>query len=202
MSDQDRERFLNDVLDSALSRYAGEPRRGLENRALARLAAERTRKSWLQRVFETRWPMPMWAGAGALATAAVVIVALNLARTPANVPATVASVQPTTAAPVTTPHRPQWPTGDLPPRQHNEVKSGPVRLQTGYVSRRTSQNAAQPSRVFPAAAPLSKQELLLVRLAVSGDPEVLQALADASKPGIQPVEIKPIEIPPLAGTPQ
>lgn len=64
----EREKQLDGLLDSALARYGGaEPLHGLEERVLGRLRGQRERRAW--------W---LWGGAAAAALAAVVVVVLMM----------------------------------------------------------------------------------------------------------------------------
>lgn len=76
MVDNDREKQLDDLLDSSLSQYSAvEPRPGLETRVLAQIAEKREQKQTLQS--RMRWRM---VGAGIAASAIAVVLAMLVFR--------------------------------------------------------------------------------------------------------------------------
>ena len=143
-NDQSAERWLDD----ALKQYGeAEPRRGLENRVLANLQAERERltlRPW--------W----WRPSAAAVTIAVLMGgALLLKRKPDVTAVTISNPPPVTA-------------GKSEPERPIASRVGSHSPIKGRVRPEPNRNVAQPFSVprleqFPAPAPLSKQEEMLAR---------------------------------------
>jgi hypothetical protein len=150
MMDHDQDKHLDELLDSALSAYSSaEPRPGLETRILAKVreasgTADSPSRNW------------KWLWAGAVACAAVLLIALWISRhvlvqAPANnvVRTKEPPVEPArkieNSAPVTAAN----------PANHRLRERGASRPQTVAV-------AVPRLPVFPAPTPLSEQEKLLL----------------------------------------
>lgn len=152
MADQDKDRQLDDLLDSLLSQYASaEPRPGLETRVLARIAE--SRKGYEARATSLRW---LAAGGALVASAIALVVVLMMFRTvrrPHSSPSVAQSG-----------HAQQMPGQSKSAVEH----SSPAR-KTQVRNRRTV--AVQAARqdpmlaerpaVFPTPVPLSQQERLM-----------------------------------------
>ena len=180
MSENERKEFVDELLDASLRRYSVvEPRPGLEERLLANVPEQAQRFAW-----------PSWAWIPAAATAAILLVALAFYATrqapltsapsvarqiPApSVPAPVASV----SAPA-----PPAPPPNVP-RVRVERTVSPGRLGAG--PRLAS---------FPARAPLSEQERLLL-LFIQQTPKE-QLMARQLGAPIERLDFKPLAVPSL-----
>ena len=156
---------LDRVLDAALAKYAAEPRAGLEERVLANLRAERTRGA------ERAWWR--WGVLAAVATLAIIAVALNWKPDGRAHPGTrVAATTPTTQ-----PARTQVATN----REQRGVRSrlaGTARKATRHVSIPITVSARPKLDQFPAPQPLSEQEQALARY-VSQFPQEAALIARA-----------------------
>jgi hypothetical protein len=150
MADQDKEKQLDQLLDSVLSQYSAvEPRPGLETRIMARIVEPGSASS---RRLVLRW---LWAGAAATALAAIIIFGF-FAR-----PAMRTQPSPNRARTLPTPSLSPAPI----------AKTSPERIQSGHIrpAQRTSAAVGKVSRVnvrqlvFPTPVPLSEQEILLLR---------------------------------------
>ena len=140
---------LDRVLDAALTKYAAEPRAGLEERVLANLRAETARGD------EPAW----WRWGVAAVVAAVIVIAVALSWKPGS------PTHPTTHVAVTTP--PTQPTGTQTAASGEQRA---VRPQAGHAARKTPKHraveavmAAAPPKLdrFPSPQPLSEEERAL-----------------------------------------
>jgi len=179
--DDNEKRFVNELLDASLRRYAGaEPRPGLEGRVLAGV---RTRQQAARR--RTAWA---WAiGITTVATMVALLVIHLPRRQPAPLPAiakgpaNVSAPAATTLAPPVQPRLPRRPRRRAPPAQ---------------VDTRPQQ--------FPTPRPLSEQEKLLVAYAQALKGSSTPASAWRSDQyqehdlEIPPLSIAAIKIEPLA----
>jgi len=146
MAEQEKDKQLDELLDSMLSQYAAEkPRPGLETRVLASIA-ESLRPG---PVNVWRW---LWLGAGAAAIAAVVIVVLVSTQSRPTLPApTISQSQQQQSSPqvgLTTP-------------EINGVPRTAVGRRKRSIRRARVIEARQD--VFPSPEPLSEQEKLMLR---------------------------------------
>jgi len=170
MPDNYHDHFTEELLEAALACYRpAEPRPGLEERILANLrtspqAAPRLRRGWL----------PVMATA---ATVLIVLAALYLARRPAPQPTVVRRAEAPSATISSVPVKPTL------PRRYAAARRP---------SRAAKQVAVAPPRQerFPSPAPLSEQELLLLRYVSLAPKEALSALQPAGGP-IEPLRIEP-----------
>ena len=183
MSDKREDQFVDELLDAALSRYAAsEPRPGLEERLLAELRARPA-------------PPPAWAWGWQPVAVAAVVVALvagifYFTRQPAPELAPVARAP---AAPAVAPA----PESGAPVAP---IPEGPPAAKRTAVAR-VERVATSPRREqFPSAAPLSEQELLLLRYAQQATPEQLVA-ARLGEGKLAELRIEPLRIPPLTSEP-
>jgi hypothetical protein len=143
MAEQDKDRNLDNLLDSLLARYSDvQPRPGLETRVMAQLREQAGRKkSW-------KWSLS-WMWAGAAATALVTLVFIIRLERPIKSPEPLHHSGPSVVQPpragisVTTAQQ----NGRTPQPHHQELA---VAADT------------RPD-VFPTPAPLSDQEKLLLR---------------------------------------
>lgn len=150
MADPDKEKQLDELLDSVLSQYSAmEPRPGLETRIMALIAESGSARS---RRVVLRW---LWTGAAATALAAIVVFGF-FAR-----PAMRTQPSPNSARTQPGPSVSPAPT----------AKATPERIQSRHIrtAQRTSAAVRKVSRVevrqpvFPTPVPLSEQEILLLR---------------------------------------
>lgn len=177
------ERFVDELLDSALAHYAqAEPRPGLEARLLARLRSEPE-----PAVFGWRW-LPM-AAAAAVVVAAVLYFAGGRESRP---PEVAAQPQPTVAPPVSVPptaRGAQAPSAPLVSRARAKHPSAP----------RSPAKAAPPRREqFFRPSALSEQEAALMRFVSQTPPDELRVLARQSRAEpIPELRVDALEIPPV-----
>jgi hypothetical protein len=152
MAEQDKDRNLDNLLDSLLARYSdAQPSPGLETRVMAQLREQAGRKkSW-------KWSLSwMWAGAAAAALITVVFIV--------RVERPIESIEPPIFhADWSLLHHPD-PSVVQPPRAGISVTTA---QGNGHVPQPRHQElaAAVDTRpdVFPTPAPLSDQEKLLLR---------------------------------------
>lgn len=152
MANQDKEKQLDDLLDSLLSQYASaEPRPGLETRVLARIAESRRDNE--ARATGWRWLVT----GGALVTWAVVLGIVLLVFRAGQPPHSSPSV-------AKREHTQQIP--DVPQAlvEHSGVATKrPVHKRKTILMQAARQDAALSERpaVFPTPVPLSQQERLM-----------------------------------------
>ncbi len=162
MSDQNNEKKLDDLLNSALSEYSAvEPRPGLEARILARIQDSAQ---------QPRWWSVRWLVAGATAAAIAVIVLSVLFFRPARRPQRV-EIQPN--HPQAIQPQPQ------PSSEDTTAKTAPVRKEKRLSHAQPQQELALSDRpsVFPTPADLSEQEkLMLAYIAQTPKEEIIAQL--------------------------
>jgi len=175
MSDNDEKKFVDKLLDAGLARYsAAEPRPGLEQRLLAGLKQQPRPSRWLD-----------WRWAGALATAAVVlvIVIFFFRQPPApELPTQTATSSPAPVAPASATLSPE---AVRPPVAKTTVRRAAPRIE---------QARAETPRLetFPAPAPLSEQERLLL-LFTRQAPQEASLMAQARNQPTQPLGVIPLQ---------
>src|SRR6185437_7681488 len=145
MAEQEKDKQLDQLLDSMLSQYAAEePRPGLETRVLARIAESRHEG----KVNVWRW---LLLGAGAAAIAAVVIALLVPTYS-----------RPRPMAPTISQSQPQK--SSIQARLANPGNRVPVQIvahRKSLIHRARAVEVRQD--VFPSPEPLSEQEKLMLR---------------------------------------
>jgi hypothetical protein len=177
MPEQEKDKQLDDLLESLLSTYsAEEPLPGMETRILASVrdaAAEKRSRFW-----NLRW---LWAGAAGVAVAAVIMFILFSRPAPRPQPQVVREVVP--ASPRISPPAKAAVRAVAAPRRpiHNR-NQGPRELAV----------ALRPS-VFPTPSPLSEQEALLLRYLATTPREELIA---QSRPDAGPARLEEESAPP------
>lgn len=146
MAEQEKEKKLDELLDSVFSQYSAvEPRPGLETRIMARIAESRSASS---RNGALHW---LWAGTAAAAIAAMVAVSFfsrPITRTQRISNTAQTHPQSVSPAPIARASRHR-----SPPRQ--------IRVTRRTVRQLSAVKVRQ--EVFPTPVPLSKQEILLLR---------------------------------------
>ncbi|HKT52777.1 MAG TPA: hypothetical protein VJV96_20925 [Candidatus Angelobacter sp.] len=152
MADQDKERQVDNLLDSVLSQYASaEPRPGLETRVLARIAA--SRRDSEARASSLRW---LIAGGGLVASALALLVVLLVFRT---------QQQPHFSPRVAqSDHAQQMPDQSKSAVEHSSSpKKTQVRNRKTIAVQAARQDAVLAERpaIFPTPVPLSQQERLM-----------------------------------------
>lgn len=174
MDEKKPDRFLDDLLDASLKRYSSvEPRAGLEERVLAHLHANPQRAPWLG------WS---WAARGAVAGVvflAALLVFWQRSTPPAPAPAELARGSAPRVAPAVAPTAP------------SVVRT--IRPTTPSTPPRAALTAAPRRESFPAPAPLSEQEELLLRFVAAAPGELLLA-ADNTRRGRPALEIEPLAV--------
>lgn len=180
MSDEKRQEFVDELLDASLRRYSQvEPRRGLEERLLANVPEQAQRFAW-----------PSWVWIPAAATAAILLAALAFyaTRQAAPPPSAPSVAQQVPSAPVA----PTMSAKATPPAPYPNV------------SRVRVERMASPGRLgagprlasFPARAPISEQERLLLQFMQQTPKEQLMARQLGAAP-IERLDFKPLAVPPL-----
>lgn len=169
MADQDKDRQIDEMLDSLLANYSSaEPRPGLETRILANLreAEKKTPQGW----WNFRW---IWAGlfATAIAIAAMLINGRHRVEPTAHV--IVKTNQPT-PQPQIQPHAPIAPKEAA--RIHRRKPPAPTLRENASLA------LSQRPAVFPTPTPLSEQEQLFLRYYASTPREELIAQSHPDKP--------------------
>ena len=178
MSDEKQNQFVDELLDASLRRYAEvEPRPGLEERLLAVVPEQAQRFAW-----------PQWAWIPAAATAAILLAALAFYATRQ----TPAPSAPSVAREVPTPRLPAPAVTPPGPAPHPNVSGRRVE-RTPSAGR---WGAGPRLETFPARAPLSEQERLLLLFVQQAPKEQLVVRQLGAGP-IQPLEIRPLTVPPL-----
>lgn len=161
---------LDRRIDSALAGYAdAEPLEGIEERVMRQVRAARRR-----RVFG-------WAAA--MAVAAVVVMTVIVVRTPR-----VAAPKHDDIARVIVP---------VPERPVPAAETPRIVPRRRVNSRIARLEPLPKLEQFPAPTPLTEEERALAAFVARYPKEAQQAFEDLRKRSEEPVEIKPIEIPPL-----
>ena len=177
MSENERKEFVDELLDASLHHYAQvEPHAGLEEHLLATVPEQAQRFAW-----------PHWAWIPVTATAAVLLVALAFYATRQT---------PAPSAPVVVQ---QHPAPSIPA----PVIAEPTPAPHPNVSRVRVEPTPSPGRLgagprlatFPARAPLSEQERLLLLFVQQAPKEQLMARQLGAP--IEPLEIRQLSIPEL-----
>ena len=176
MTENERKEFVDELLDTSLNLYSQvEPRPGLEARLLANVPQQAQRFAWLQ-----------WAWIPAAATVAILIAALAFFATRQQAPV---SPAPTVAQ--------QTPAPTEAPSASPAATTVTVRRPVVPRERTARARAALPRlATFPAAAPLSEQERLLLRFVQQTPKEQLIARQLGAAP-IERLEFQPLVVPPL-----
>jgi len=178
-NEQHDDRYLDDLLDSALAQYAqAEPRPGLEGRLLARLRSEPKPAS-----FAWRW-LPVAAAATVVLAAALYFAGSRAPRPPE----VAVQPQPVVAPQVTTP-----PTPELSAPVVNRA-AGKQPSAAGASTRAAGARREQ----FFQPTPVSEQEAALVRLVNQTPQRDLLVLARQSRAeSIPDLRVDALDIPPL-----
>ena len=181
-NDNQRDTFLDQLLDASLARYAQvEPRPGLEERLLAGVRAEPSRPLWW------RWAwLPATAGAVALIVVGALVLSERREPTPPASRVARTAEAPTAVAPS--------------PAVKETVPGAPAKTTPRATRPTPASLAALPRRQeFPSPSPLSEQEQLLLRYVQQTPKE--EVLTAAARDPLQPLAIEPLVIPPLPAGP-
>ena len=191
MTDHDKNKHLDELLDSALSAYSvAEPGPGLETRILAQVREVEDKTASPGR----NWK---WLWAGAVAITAVLVVALLLGRhsqvaaPPNNV---VHTAQPP-AQPV-----PQVP--ESIPVETGNARNHPPRMHVPLPQQNAALPLNQRPSVFPTPTPLSEQERLLLSYYAHTPREELVAQSHPEEPPIAGEDQSNIAVPEMIFVPQ
>lgn len=184
MDAREPNRFVDDLLDAALERRRSvEPRLGLEKRILANLQARpHAALSLRSRRLE-------WAAVGVAAALAIAATALYTSRR---------GTTPVSLTPPAAARKPEALIAPLPPPALVSSQPSPRHAQRvrGASAPQASLTPSEPRlERFPAPAPLSEQEKLLMKYVQSTPEPVLMAHID--RPGMQPLKIDDLTIPEL-----
>ena len=175
---EDREKFVDKVLDQALANYGqAEPRLGLEGRVLARLEVE------------TKSPARVWWKWSWAPAAAALLIAGGLYISRPKLPAT-PGVAEKPAPPVTTTAK------SAPPPVVTTTAQAKVHVRPSPRTAPTVVTAAAKQPQFPAAARLSEQDRLLLAFVRLHPQAAAQQAQAAARPPAE-IKIDPLEIPPL-----
>jgi hypothetical protein len=183
MDETERNQFADDLLNASLARYSTvTPRPGLEGRILANAKAAKARRTWFV------WAGWLAAGAAA-ALIAIGVLSLRHRLTIPAPPTRVEVVKPTVEDGLTSAPRVQQ---GHAPRKPVMQRARPI---TSVVARAEVRQA-----VFPSPEPLTSEEKLMVKYVDKTPTEVLLAsVPEFTK--IQEIQIKELEISPLADDP-
>lgn len=179
---------LDRLIDSELARYA-EPRVGLEQRILARIEAESSRRSWLL----SRWRL--WALAGAVV--AIVLLGVSVPRVLHR------ETDVNTARAASPDHERIASTKGVTPEVHVQFRALPQIAKRHHVEGRSiptevAANARHPKLdVFPSPQPLSAQERALLALATQSPDTERETLLANQRRQDSPLDIAAIRIPPI-----
>lgn len=194
---ENRERFINQLLDSALiHQQRAEPRTGLEARILERARTAANERENRKRLWK------FWVAAGAAATLIVLVVAAQVANQSQRSAVLTSKVSRAVSVP-TSKEKLTASTKTTP-----ELGKATAVLGQKHAAHRQS----KPSRgfeakhwpsQFPTPAPLTKEEKLLIEYVRNTPPQVLSEPLLKKEAAIHPLEIEslkisPIEIKPLA----
>jgi hypothetical protein len=190
MADQEKERHIEEMLDSLLANYsAAEPRPGLETRILAKLqgaAGNESSAGW----WNFKW---IWAGmvVAAVIVAAVLINGRHRVAPPTHV---IVKTSPAVLQPEIQPHAPA-------------VRNETVRIRPRKSLAPTRpQNAAlglnERPAVFPTPTPLSEQEKLLLSYLAGTPREEVIAQSHSDEPPVVGDQDQTEAIPDLMHIPQ
>jgi hypothetical protein len=178
MSENERDRFLDDLLDESLRRYAQvEPRQGLESRLLASVPERAQRTAW-----------PQWGWIAAATTAVVVLgVSANYFMRSRTVlaPSTVAQQSAPSPAVVTKGPAPTL----VRPTPHPSVS----RRKAGRIDRPERVGTGPRLATFPSEAPLFEQQRLLLLFVQHAphEPPIARPLGTAP---MEPLQIQPLSL--------
>jgi hypothetical protein len=183
MDEKERNQFVDDLLNASLARYSSvTPRPGLEGRILANAKAAKARRTWF-----------VWAGwlAAGAAAGLIALGILNF-RHRLTIPAppkSVEVVKPGTGLGLVAVEPSKQARA---PRKPMTQRARPI---TSVVVRAEVRQA-----VFPSPEPMTSEEKLLVKFVDKTPTEVLLASAPETQT-IQKIQIKELEISPLADEP-
>ncbi len=207
MDENERNRFVDDLLDASLARYRGvEPRPGLQNRILAQLRGESKALPY--------WTWPRRIGAG-LVAAGVILALVSIAyRRPPPAPVSVTeSPKPAGTAGFGV-RDSGFGKGHEPRTAKSETRISPslVHASTSHataggerrrdvLSRIPNPGPQTPSfeprrDVFPSPAPLSEEEKLLVSYVRQWPEAALAAFPEDGQP-VASLKVPDLKIPPL-----
>jgi hypothetical protein len=172
MADQEKDRKIDDMLDSLLVNYSSaEPRPGLETRILANLreAEKKAPQGW----WNFKW---IWAGA----VAAAVVIAMVLVNVRHRV------TPPTNTVAKTISHAPQPEIQPHAPAAPQQTAKVPRHKPSARPTIRQNATLALKDRpaVFPTPTPLSEQEQLLLRYYAGTPREELIAQSHPDEPPV------------------
>jgi hypothetical protein len=190
MADQEKNREMDEMLDSLLASYSSaEPRPGLETRILANLreAEKEAAHGW----WNFKW---LWAGvvAAAIIVAAGLISGRHRVEPPTHV---VVKTNPLVPQPEIQPHAPV---------KHNETAGIHHRKPSTVPTRRQNATLALNERpaVFPTPTPLSEQEKLLLSYLAGTPREEVIAQSHPDEPPVVGDQDQTEAIPDLTHFPQ
>lgn len=184
---EDKNRFVDQLLDSALARHrAEEPRPGLEGRILERLRATASEKIAGAKAWN------LWIAAAATVAVVMMFVAIRVARRPYSPAVQTSKANKTVPAPApkeilaansgTTPEAGNTATVIEPKRIARHENKLSHRVEAHH----------WPSR-FPTPAPLTAEQKALVQYVRDTPPQVLEASLLPHLSESQPTEIKPVK---------
>src|SRR3954464_13882207 len=189
MADQEKDRQIDEMLDSLLANYSSaEPRSGLETRILANLhEAEKTPQGW--------WSFK-WIWAGVFAAAIVIAMALVSGRHRVTLPTnTVVETRQPAPQPQIQPHAPVAP--QIAAKGHRRKPSAvPASQHSATLAR------SQRPAVFPTPTPLSEQERLLLSYYSHTPREELIAQSHPDEPPVMGDQDQTEAVPDLMHIPQ
>ncbi|HET9178022.1 MAG TPA: hypothetical protein VFQ24_06660 [Terriglobia bacterium] len=195
---RDKDRFVDELLDSALAHHrTAEPRPGLEARLLERARAGASEQSAGGNIWK------LWIAAAATVAVAIMFFAIRVANRPHS-PAAETS-QASKAVPAPTPKGILTANSGAAPKAGNAISIiEPKRAahRESKPSRRVKNSSRQveahhwPSQ-FPTPAPLTPEQKALVQYVRDTPPQVLEASLFKQKSEGRPMEIRSLKIAPL-----
>jgi len=189
-NDKRDERFVDELLDSALAQYAeAEPRPGLEARLLARLRSEPEPAA-----FGWRW-LPMAAAAAVILAAALYFAGSRESRPPEVAVQPQPAVAPRVIEPPLTAPVAQQASN---PVANRAAATQPFAAGASLRAAATRASISARRQEFFQPTPVSEQEAALMRFVRQTPAEELLALARQSRTGpIPDLRVDALDIPPL-----
>ena len=186
MAPEDKDHFLDRVLDKALEEFGNtEPRAGLENRVLTNLRMERKRRATKH----------AWWAVGSVVAAAAVIAAVWLGNAP-SLPKVSVKIRPES--------KKSEEVGALKveqvvrPKRPGRTRNTKVRRQERLLTSRTGAATLPRLGGFPSPRPLSDQEKLLLAYVTRAPKSEINATLARAKDASD-LQITDLEISPLSG---
>jgi hypothetical protein len=187
---EDKNLFIDELLNSALARQKAEPRPGLEARILERTRTDASRQASKNGLWK------FWVAVTAAAAVVMMITGIhmvNRSHSPAAQKSRVSNAVP-----------------PPPPQETLTARTGTIAQLAGTTvttkPKRTTRHEGRPTRLmeaehwpsqFPSPAPLTSEQKALVQYVRNTPPQVLATSPFKEQSADQPLEIKPLKIAPV-----